>query len=101
MEFDYIECGDCLELIKKIPDGSVDMILTDPPYSTPVMTGFGRNVVKNVADLSLQEAFVKILKTEFERILKPEGSVFMFCDDRYYPCIFRAFYNWKNCQMVV
>ena len=24
--------GDCLELLKGIPDGSVDMILTDPPY---------------------------------------------------------------------
>ena len=24
--------GDCLELMKLIPDGSVDMILTDPPY---------------------------------------------------------------------
>ena len=24
--------GDCLELMKSIPDGSVDMILTDPPY---------------------------------------------------------------------
>jgi len=26
--------GDCLELMKGIPDGSVDMVLTDPPYGT-------------------------------------------------------------------
>lgn len=26
--------GDCLELLKNIPDGSVDMVLTDPPYSS-------------------------------------------------------------------
>ena len=26
--------GDCLELTKNIPDGSVDLILTDPPYGT-------------------------------------------------------------------
>jgi site-specific DNA-methyltransferase (adenine-specific) len=26
--------GDCLELMKSIPDGSVDMVLTDPPYGT-------------------------------------------------------------------
>lgn len=32
---DYkIECGDCLELMKSIPAGSVDMILTDLPYGT-------------------------------------------------------------------
>lgn len=27
-----IRCGDCLELMKDIPDGSIDMILTDLPY---------------------------------------------------------------------
>lgn len=26
--------GDCLEVMKGIPDGSVDMVLTDPPYGT-------------------------------------------------------------------
>jgi len=26
--------GDCLEIMKTIPDGSVDMVLTDPPYGT-------------------------------------------------------------------
>lgn len=25
--------GDCLELLKRIPDGSVDAVITDPPYS--------------------------------------------------------------------
>ena len=26
--------GDCLERMKEIPDGSVDMVLCDPPYGT-------------------------------------------------------------------
>ena len=26
--------GDCLERMKEIPSGSVDMVLTDPPYGT-------------------------------------------------------------------
>ena len=26
--------GDCLELMKNIPDNSIDMVLTDPPYGT-------------------------------------------------------------------
>ena len=26
--------GDCLEVMKGIPDGSVDMVMTDPPYGT-------------------------------------------------------------------
>ena len=24
--------GDCLEIMKRIPDSSIDMVLTDPPY---------------------------------------------------------------------
>ena len=26
--------GDCLEVMKSIPDGSIDSIITDPPYGT-------------------------------------------------------------------
>lgn len=25
-------CGDCLELMKNLPDGSIDAVITDPPY---------------------------------------------------------------------
>lgn len=32
--------GDCLELMKSIPDGSIDMVLTDPPYLINYKTGF-------------------------------------------------------------
>lgn len=34
MQYDYIECGDCLELMKNIPDKSVDLTVTSPPYDT-------------------------------------------------------------------
>jgi site-specific DNA-methyltransferase (adenine-specific) len=30
----WLMLGDCLERMKEIPDGSVDLILTDPPYGT-------------------------------------------------------------------
>ena len=93
--------GDCLELMKDIPDKSIDMIVTDPPYSTPTITGFGRKQVKNVADLSIQETYMKCLKEEFERILKDNAPILVFCDDKYYPSIYRAFYNWQSVQMIV
>ena len=34
MKYDYIECGDCLELMKNIADKSIDLILCDLPYGT-------------------------------------------------------------------
>ncbi len=38
---DYINkiiCGDCLEVMKGIPDKSVDLVLTDPPYGIGICT---------------------------------------------------------------
>ncbi len=32
METNQIYNGDCLELMKDLPDGSIDMILCAPPY---------------------------------------------------------------------
>ena len=38
-----IHCGDCLEIMKHIPDGAVDLVLTDPPY------GIGESNEKNMS----------------------------------------------------
>ena len=35
-----IVCGDCLELMREIPDGSVDLVLTDPPYGMNYHSGY-------------------------------------------------------------
>ena len=34
LEINKIHCGDCLEVMKNIPDNSVDLILCDLPYGT-------------------------------------------------------------------
>jgi DNA modification methylase len=34
MELNKIYLGDSLELIKELPDNSVDLVITSPPYST-------------------------------------------------------------------
>lgn len=39
-----LRCGDCLELMKDIPDKSIDLIITDPPYGKKAdkgTNGFG------------------------------------------------------------
>lgn len=40
MNIDLIQ-GDCLELMKDIPDNSVDLIVTDPPYRTTARGSYG------------------------------------------------------------
>ena len=54
--------GDCLERMKEIPDGSVDMILTDPPYGTTQCKW------DSVIDLDL-------MWEQLKRIIKPSGAI--------------------------
>ena len=39
MEYNKIICGDCLEVMKGIPDKSIDLVLTDPPYGINIIGG--------------------------------------------------------------
>ena len=57
--------GDCLEVMKDIPDKSVDMILCDLPYGTT------RNKWDTVIDLDL-------LWSQYERIIKDNGAIVLF-----------------------
>ena len=36
-----ILCGDCLEIMRSMPDGSIDLIVTSPPYNLKNSTGNG------------------------------------------------------------
>ena len=36
-----LHCGDCLEIMKTIPDKSIDLVLTDPPYGIKADKGVG------------------------------------------------------------
>lgn len=78
--------GDCIELLPKIPDSSIDAIITDPPYFLG-MTHNGQKGCFN--DLAICKPFYQKLFTEYKRVLKPDGCVYFFCDWRsyafYYP----------------
>lgn len=56
--------GDCLDRMKEIPDGSVDMILADPPYGTTACKW------DSVIDLPL-------MWEQLKRIIKSSGAVVM------------------------
>ena len=73
--------GDCLEVMKEIPDESIDMILTDPPYLMNYKSN--RRVVKEKFDHILNDKNAEGLITtyikECYRILKPDSALYMFC----------------------
>jgi site-specific DNA-methyltransferase (adenine-specific) len=88
MEINKIYLGDCLDLIQKLPAESIDAVITDPPYHQ----GLTHNGVKGtVDDLSICKPFFRQLLAEINRVLKPNGFLYWFCDWRgysfYYPVI--------------
>ena len=76
---------DCFSALKKIPDNSVDLILTDPPYniaqySTGNMSFDWRSDINNdLAEWDLNVLNPVDLLPEFKRILAPTGNIFIFC----------------------
>jgi site-specific DNA-methyltransferase (adenine-specific) len=57
--------GDCLDRMKEIPDGSVDMVLTDPPYGT--------TACKWDSIIPLEPMWEQL-----KRVIKPNGAIVLF-----------------------
>ena len=73
--------GDCLELMENIPDGSVDLVLTDPPYGT--MKGAALDGWKNQTtewDTAIDP--LKIFE-QISRVLRPNGKAVLFSQEPY------------------
>ena len=76
--------ADSRDVIKHIPDNSIDFILTDPPYnlgqhSTGNIPLPGRSAMNNdVAEWDMVDFNPEEWADEFVRILKPTGNLFIF-----------------------
>jgi len=67
-------CGDCLDVMKDIPDNSVDLILTDPPYGMNFQSNYRKikyDKIKNDNNFPLW------IFEEFNRIARK--AVYVFC----------------------
>lgn len=85
---------DCLEVMKNIEDKSIDSIITDPPYYK--IRGEFDFIWKTFDDYL---KFIEILATEFKRILKTNGSLIWFGDDKnisYCQIIFDKHFDFLN-----
>lgn len=82
MTEDYIECGDCLELMKKIPDKSIDLVVTDPPYLISYKTNYRKDKThKFCTEINGDddEELIRNYMSECFRILKDNSAMYCFC----------------------
>ncbi|MCX6811629.1 MAG: site-specific DNA-methyltransferase [Candidatus Berkelbacteria bacterium] len=88
-----IICGDCLEVMKQMPDGSIDLVVTSPPYNLRNSTGNGMKDGRggkwqNAAlqhgythhdDCMPHKEYVKWQReclTEMMRVINDQGAIF-------------------------
>ena len=74
----WLQQGDCLELMKNIPDGSVDLVLTDPPYGMAFQSNYRKekyNEIQNDKSLEWLERYI----SECCRVLKNNSAIYCFC----------------------
>ncbi len=79
--------GDCVELLRALPEASVDLVFADPPYNLQLAGSLSRpdqSVVDAVddewdkfADFSAYDAFTKAWLAATRRAMKPQATIFV------------------------
>lgn len=72
--------GDSLDVLKHIPENSISLILVDPPYHSTK-----KKNIKNDTAFSTDDEFILWMKKfskEWARILRPNGSLYLFCSTK-------------------
>ncbi|MBP7240494.1 site-specific DNA-methyltransferase [Amaricoccus sp.] len=85
LELDVVHEGDCLEVMRSLPGGSVDMIFADPPYNLQLRGTLHRpdnSLVDAVDDdwdrfgsFADYDAFTRAWLGEARRLLRPDGAI--------------------------
>lgn len=83
----YIKQGDCLELMKEIPDNSIDMILCDLPYGT----------TQNSWDAVIP--YDKLWE-QYRRIIKENGAIVLFAQGLFYVDLVNSNREWFRYDLV-
>lgn len=103
MELDKVYLGDCLQLLRDIPDKSVDLVVTDPPYEIANSGGGGSQghkvckVLNECDDINILNGFNKEVLDECVRVLK-KINMYVWCNARQIPMYFDYFVKDLGCK---
>lgn len=92
--------GDCLEMMKNIEDGSVDLVVTDPPYEIAT-TGAGmykqadKQYVKELN--GMKDGFSEEVLDELCRVMK-KINIYFFCSQKQIIPLLDYFVKKKKCN---
>lgn len=86
LELDTIRHGDCLDLMPELPDGCIDLVITDPPFAIDFearRTNYNRTgsrVLTGYREVERSDygRFTLDWMSQAARLLKPSGSMYVF-----------------------
>ena len=86
-----VECGDSLELMAAMKSGSVDAVITDPPYMIgAISTGDAKSKAGSWVDLMNASFWYRAWMAESWRVLKDGGYLVIFLNWRTLPMLMKA-----------
>ncbi len=101
-----IYCGDNLEMLKEIPDESIDLIYIDPPFNSNRNyevfwgdTGEKRAFYDRFGDATAYIQYMRPRVLEMYRVLKKTGSFYYHCDwhaGHYVKIMLDQIFNFNN-----
>jgi site-specific DNA-methyltransferase (adenine-specific) len=80
LPLNQIVCGDSFELIRQIPDSSVQLVITSPPYFQQRDYGGG---IGNETNLKDYLDLLIVMLQECQRVITPSGSIVFNLGDKY------------------
>lgn len=100
-----ITCGDSYKLIKELPDKSVDLIVTDPPYLIEnTKAGGHSNLAKSIQGMNdelangiLTQGINEEILDEFMRVMKVP-NIYIWCNHKQIPMYLDYFVNKHKCS---
>ena len=91
--------GDCLEIMKNIPDKTIDLICCDLPYGTT--DRYGGKKVKSNRFMSWDNVIpLDKLWVEYKRILKPNGIVCLTADQPFTSQLVMSNLDWFKYELI-
>jgi len=84
--------GDCLQLLQDLQAGSVDLVVTDPPYFIATHYNVRSGSYRSLSDLGIMEHFFFSVMKELDRVLTQDGHAYFFCDGQSYPIFYATAY---------
>lgn len=96
--------ADCRDIMPMLDAASIDLVMTDPPFSVPIkyQNSNSGTYPRSWGDLSVMEPFFRDVLAQIRRVVRDDGQVYVCCDGETYPVFHKAGYSlWPQSHMLV